>query len=210
MIIYPLEGIGSIPGIYLTQEFGGNPEIYAQFGLKGHNGLDWAAPRGTPLLAVHDGTIQFLTENTDYGTGYGKDVRLYFNEDGFTYDCIYAHLDRYEGQPREVKEGEIIGYTDNTGFSTGDHLHFGMRKLLNGAVVDYNNGYFGYFDPTPFFRKEQMARRFYIKDGAKIGAFISDGFGCPGGFAKDAEALEQLKSAFEFKGDEPTLELPPS
>ena len=205
----PLDGIGTTPGIYLTQFFGGNEAVYSQFGLKGHNGLDWGCPRGTPVLAVHDGEIQFLIENTNYGTGYGKNVRLYFEEDGFVYDCVYGHLDRYEGEPRKVQQGEIIGYTDNTGFSTGDHLHFGMRKLLNGVIVDYNNGYFGYFDPTPFFRKENMAKRFYIKDGEKIGAFVADGFALGGAFAKDSGALESLKSALEFKGDEPTLELPP-
>lgn len=59
-------------------------------------------------------------------------------------------------------------------------------------------------------RKEKMPTRFFIKDGAKIGAFVADGFALGGAFAKDAGALESLKSALEFKGDEPTLELPPS
>lgn len=205
-LFYPLKGIGTIPGIYLTQKFGQNLNDYTKFGLKGHNGLDWGAPLETPVLAAHDGQLYTKPQDPD---GYGIYVRVKWNEDGFTYDTVYGHFLRIEGEDRQVKAGDVIGYVNSTGFSTGNHLHFGIRKLLNGSVVDYGNGYLGYFDPEPFFRKETIARRFYIKDGAKIGAFIADGFALGGGFAKDAGALEQLKQAFEFKGDEPILELPP-
>lgn len=151
----PLKGIGTVPGIYLTQHFGEHLNDYSQFGMKGHNGVDWAAPLMTPIYAVHDGIIQFLTEETNYGTGYGKNIRMYFDEDGVTWDCIYGHLDHYEGLPRQVKQGDLIGYVDSTGFSTGNHLHFGIRKIINGAVVDYNNGYFGYIDPEPYFNMNE-------------------------------------------------------
>lgn len=156
----PLKGIGTVPGIYLTQHFGEHLNDYSQFGMKGHNGVDWAAPLMTPIYAVHDGIIQFLTEETNYGTGYGKNIRMYFDEDGVTWDCIYGHLDHYEGLPRQVKQGDLIGYVDSTGFSTGNHLHFGIRKIINGAVVDYNNGYFGYIDPEPFF--EPMTNTIFV------------------------------------------------
>ncbi len=204
------QGMCTKSGMNYVQGFGEHLLDYSQFGLKGHNGLDWAAPLGTPLLAVHDGEIQFLTEGTDYGSGYGKNLRLYFDEEDYTWDCIYGHLQGYQGNPRKVKAGEVIGYVDSTGFSTGNHLHFGIRKIKNGIIENYNNGYFGYIDPMPFFRKESMVRRFYIKDGAKIGVFIADGFALGGAFAKDADAKKQLETALEFTGNEPLLELPVS
>lgn len=186
-LIYPLQKIGITPGIYLTQVFGANPSMYAQFGLKGHNGVDWGCPTGTPVYAVHDGIISFDTETTNYGTGYGKDLWLHFAEDGVVYECVYAHLNSYEGMPRQVKAGDVIAYSNNTGYSTGPHLHFGIRKLLNGSVVDYNNGYFGYIDPLPFFGKEIIMKltigsdntTYYLEgDKGKIG------FADPASFAK--------------------------
>lgn len=157
------QGMGTKPGFNYVQGFGEHLLDYSQFGLKGHNGLDWAAPLGTPLLAVHDGNIQFLTENVDYGSGYGKNLRLYFDEEGYIWDCIYGHLQGYEGMPRDVKKGDVIGYVNSTGFSTGNHLHFGVRKIKNGVIEDYNNGYFGYIDPKPFFRKELMNQAKVVK-----------------------------------------------
>lgn len=159
---YPLKGYPGDPTIKLSQSFGGNKQIYQQFGMEGHNGLDYACLIGTPVLAVHDGRIEFYQETTNYGNGYGKNVRLYFEEDGFTWDCVYGHLDGYSGVNREVKAGEVIGYSGNTGFSTGPHLHFGIRKLKNGQVVDYNNGYLGYLDPMPIFRGRNKMEIFKI------------------------------------------------
>lgn len=170
-LLYPL--VMTTPGVAYSQGFGENPQIYKQFGMKGHNGIDWAAPKNTPIYAVHDGEIQFLTEATDYGTGYGKNIRLYFTLGEFTYDCIYGHLDHYEGLPRAVKVGDLIGYVDSTGFSTGHHLHFGIRKLLNGAILNYNNGYFGYFDPVPYLKGSMSNTLFVHKKGtSEYGFFL--------------------------------------
>lgn len=153
---YPLKGIGVVPGIFTTQNFGEHLRDYSQFGLVGHNGWDIAAPKGTLIYAVHDGNIEFYRDSTDYGTGYGKNVRLYFDDGDITWDCVYGHLDRYEGANRPVKRGDIIGYVDSSGYSTGHHLHFGIRKLKDGAVLDYDNGYLGYIDPRPYFREDKM------------------------------------------------------
>ncbi len=56
--------------------------------------------------------------------------------------------------------------------------------------------------------KDIMVNRFFIKQGDKIGVLVTEGFTFGGGFAKDMNALENLKQAFEFKGDEPTINLP--
>jgi murein DD-endopeptidase MepM/ murein hydrolase activator NlpD len=169
-LYYPLEGIGTKPGVYITQRFGQNLNDYSQFGMKGHNGIDIAAPLGTPIKAIHDGDIEFYTEAQNYGTGYGKNVRLYFKESGFTYEFVFGHLNAYEGVNRFVKRGDVIGYVGTTGFSTGPHLHLGGRKLLNGLVVEYNNGYFGYFDIEPLF-KESMSNSLLVKKGMEYGFY---------------------------------------
>lgn len=152
----PLKGIGTTPGIYITQTFGQSLVDYSQFGMKAHNGVDISCPIGTPIFAVHDGRIRFETEEKNFGTGYGKNVRLYFDEDGFTWDCIYAHLDRYEGEAREVKVGDVIGYSGNTGRSTGPHLHLGIRKWKDGIIFNYDNGFLGYEDPNLYLKGETM------------------------------------------------------
>lgn len=197
----PLEGIGTTPGIYLTQRFGEHPEIYGQFGMKGHNGNDYGAPLGTPIHAAHDGNVNYY----DDPNGYGLNARVFFDEDGFSWETVYGHMQKYEGTARSVKQGDVIGYVNSTGFSTGNHLHFGVRKLLNGSVVDYNNGYFGYLDPTPFF-KESM-KKFYIDDNGTISLVVIDGFAVGGGTAKTPQAKQELESAFEFTGTEPVFKV---
>lgn len=87
-----------------------------------HNGIDLRADIGTPVYAVADGTVKVAKDNP---TGYG----LYIVINHGTYGSLYAHLSQYHvfvGQ--EVNAGTIIGYTGNTGESTGPHLHFEIRE----------------------------------------------------------------------------------
>ena len=73
---------------------------------KMHKGVDFAAPRITPVFAAGDGTIEYAKRNG----GYGKFIRIRHNSD---YKTAYAHLDRYAKNIREgikVKQGDIIGY----------------------------------------------------------------------------------------------------
>jgi murein DD-endopeptidase MepM/ murein hydrolase activator NlpD len=118
-----------IPNRYpVTQVFGANPKAYKKFGLKGHNGIDWGVPTGTPVVASHDGTVIKAEEDN---SGYGVHVRL----EGTECLTIYGHFSRVtvrKGQ--QVKAGEIIGYSGNTGNSTGPHLHFEVR--IDGKAVD--------------------------------------------------------------------------
>ena len=127
---------------------------YASIGIPSglHTGWDLSCSTGTEVFAVMPGIIAF----TDGGSGYGRDIRIRNKELGL--EVVYAHLEGIVGaNQRFVEAGEPIATSDNTGFSTGDHLHFGVRRihwLASGAgpmVDDYDNGYFGYVDPTPFF-----------------------------------------------------------
>lgn len=104
--------------------------------IRFHNGIDLAAPVGTPIIATHDGIIKDASNNI-CGTG----VKIV----GDKYTTGFCHLDDYilfDGD--NVKAGELIGFTGNTGASTGAHLHFNIRE--NGNFIDPEN--FPYYSFT--------------------------------------------------------------
>ncbi|MBC7467376.1 MAG: M23 family metallopeptidase [Bdellovibrio sp.] len=89
-----------------------------------HKGIDLAAPRGTAVMASHDGTIIYTGKGFK---GYGKMIMIE-STDGWA--TLYGHLDKiivHEGA--KIKQGEVIGALGNTGRSSGPHLHFEIRKL---------------------------------------------------------------------------------
>ena len=93
-----------------------------------HLGTDFAARRGTPLLAVNSGTVIFSGRKG----GYGKVVKIKHRGG---YVSLYAHQSRIRVKKGEkVKKGQVIGYVGSTGRSTGPHLHFGLYK--NGRATD--------------------------------------------------------------------------
>lgn len=98
-------------------------------GLRYHLGADYRADTGTPVVAAASGRI---TETTaGWGSGFG--VSAYLTHSG-GWGTRYAHLSKLTvGVGDIVNQGEVIGYSGNTGFSTGPHLHFG--KYLNGREV---------------------------------------------------------------------------
>lgn len=87
-----------------------------------HSGVDLAAPYGTPIMASDTGKVIF---NGWYG-GYGKVVIV---DHGMNYSTLYAHLSRTSASRGDnVIKGETVGYEGQTGYSTGPHLHFEVRK----------------------------------------------------------------------------------
>ena len=93
-----------------------------------HEALDLRASENTPIRAVHNGTIH----NTYFNHQGGKQILI--NHDN-NYRSGYAHLNEIHVVPGQtVKKGDIIGLSGNTGFTTGAHLHFTMRK--NGQKID--------------------------------------------------------------------------
>jgi murein DD-endopeptidase MepM/ murein hydrolase activator NlpD len=96
---------------------------------KFHNGVDFAAPRGTPVRAVADGVVTFA----GWSGGAGKMVKI--KHDGF--ESGYAHLASITRDVRvgqRIEAGETIGGVGATGLATGNHLHFTIRK--KGRFVD--------------------------------------------------------------------------
>lgn len=95
-----------------------------------HKGVDFAARRGTPIVAAGNGVVSYVGRRGSYG----KYIRLKHNG---TYSTAYAHLSRYKtglANGQRVKQGEVIGYVGSTGKSTGAHLHF--EVLENGKRVN--------------------------------------------------------------------------
>lgn len=117
----------------VSQEFGEGKDFEWQLGY-GHLGIDYAVNEGTPVYAIADGTVLWSTWShlmpTDFANsnmfipgapGGGKTVLT--QNDG--YRAIYAHLsDIRVTNGQRVKRGDLLGYSGNTGNSTGPHLHF--------------------------------------------------------------------------------------
>lgn len=175
-----------IKPMFVNQPFGNVLPVYTSMGLAGHNGIDFAAKHGQPVYAAHDGIAYW--EN-DGASGMGV---VLCSEEIFDYNgtpakmkTLYWHLADpvkepklkspiYGNIPVKVKRGDLIGYADNTGVSTGDHLHFGLKPGYAGEPdalfikLEPNNGYAGAINPQPFFNGK------YAVDGTDIPILSKD------------------------------------
>jgi len=116
-----------IDGARLSSGFGKRKHPVLGY-TKMHKGLDFAAPRGTPIYAAGDGTIEYAGRNG----GYGNYVRIRHNAE---YSTAYAHMKKINTKKgRRVKQGQVIGYVGTTGRSTGPHLHYEI--LVNKRQVN--------------------------------------------------------------------------
>ena len=91
--------------------------------IRAHRGVDYAAPRGTPIRASGDGKVIFVGRKG----GYGRTVML---RHGSTYTTLYAHMNGYAKgvrSGRRVNQGQVIGYIGSSGLATGPHLHYEFR-----------------------------------------------------------------------------------
>ncbi|HVY72943.1 MAG TPA: peptidoglycan DD-metalloendopeptidase family protein [Candidatus Paceibacterota bacterium] len=130
----PQKGIFAWPldSITITQYFG-NTE-FAQSGAyngQGHNGVDFRASIGTPVKAVLTGTVQEINQGAVKNCQYGKWV-LVKHDNGLT--SLYAHLSSIAVTKGErVSTGEVLGYSGDTGYATGPHLH--LTVYVSSAVT---------------------------------------------------------------------------
>jgi len=98
--------------------------------VRPHTGVDYAAPKGTPVLSIGDGTVI----EKGYKGGGGNTVKIRHNS---VYTTAYLHLSRYGSGIKvgsHVSQGQVIGYVGSTGASTGPHLDFRVWK--NGTPID--------------------------------------------------------------------------
>jgi len=103
---------------------------------KFHGGMDFSAPRGTPVFATGDGIVE---KADGFTAGYGKHIRI---NHGYGYLTLYGHLNDYKvRRGQRVKRGDTIGFVGSTGRSTAPHLHYEVHK--NGQRINPINFYYG-------------------------------------------------------------------
>lgn len=149
----------------VTQVYGRgvNREYYSQFKvdgvpLEGHNGIDFATPVGSDIVAVADGRV---VEVANDSKGYGLYVKLVHTWG----ESLYAHLSQQMVElGTMVRRGQMIGKSGNTGKSTGPHLHFGLR------VNPYNrrDGMGGYADPALYLKETVLTPTIPVSDRAMV------------------------------------------
>lgn len=116
-IACPLAGPSAFGDTYGASRSGG----------RSHQGVDMIAPRGTPIVAVVGGSVQFKQNRL------GGNAVWLAGDNGNKY--YYAHLDSFEGSSRGVSQGEVIGYVGDTGNARGTpHLHFEIHPGGGGAI----------------------------------------------------------------------------
>lgn len=98
-------------------------------GIHGHNGIDIAAPQGTPILAAGSGTVTLVRGGNGWNGGYGNYVVITHQKGVQT---LYAHMNSITVQQGQtVSKGQQVGGMGSTGDSTGVHLHFEVRGAKN-------------------------------------------------------------------------------
>jgi hypothetical protein len=141
VLLRPLRG-----NFAVTQGFGENAAFYQahpEWKIRAHNGIDYGCPEGTPVYAAHDGQVGRIGFEDG---GYGNFVRVNTRWGR----VIDAHLDQYVvAMGQVIVAGDFIGYSGNTGCSTGPHLHHEIR--LDGME---NNGFNGAVDATAYETEE--------------------------------------------------------
>ena len=125
-----------INGARLSSPFGNRKHPILGF-TKHHNGTDFAAPTGTPIMASGNGTV---IKAGWCGNG-GNCVRIRHNS---SYTTGYGHMSKIATRTgRRVRQGQIIGYVGNTGMSTGPHLHYTVSyngKFINSQKLKLPSG----------------------------------------------------------------------
>jgi murein DD-endopeptidase MepM/ murein hydrolase activator NlpD len=116
-------------------------------GLRGHKGIDLAAPTGTPVYATADG----LVSKAEWFSSYGNFIAI---AHGAELETRFGHLSRMAvSAGQRVRKGDLIGYVGSTGRSTGPHLHYEVR--VAGMAVD----------PTPYMTETGGERAYALALG---------------------------------------------
>jgi hypothetical protein len=118
---------------------------FTEWGIVGHNGIDYGLPEGTEVVAVADGKVIQSGDNGDLG--------ISITIEHSWGQSLYAHLKETKvSQDQEVKAGDPIGLSGQTGSAFGEHLHFAIKP----NDPDINNGYLGFVDPSPYLSQSPL------------------------------------------------------
>jgi murein DD-endopeptidase MepM/ murein hydrolase activator NlpD len=146
--IIPMERYTRIGSFFSHQRLHPILKVY-----RPHNGVDFTAPVGTKVRAAGDGTVVDVNPVKGF-SGYGITITI---DHGYSYETFYAHLKRALVRPGEqVKRGQVIAESGNTGLSIAPHLHFEIRK--NGAHVDPINYLFTDITPQEYQQLIEMSK----------------------------------------------------
>lgn len=151
--------------IDINQPFGANYlSWYRQWGLRGHNGIDFTSRIGCSVYACHPGKVTVCGFDNDGG----REIRIWNEKE--RYLTIYYHLDEFlckEGDIIEV--GQMIAKSGNSGrWTTGPHLHLGMKFTDGeGNTINQGNGYLGCVNPGLYFKYTFDRQEFNNKDWDK-------------------------------------------
>lgn len=108
---------------YVSSQFNPNRRHPILNTIRAHNGVDYAAKRGTPIRATGEGVIQ----SVGWKSGYGRTIVI---RHGGEITTLYAHLDKYHpliAKGAKVSQGQTIGYVGDSGLATAPHLHYEFR-----------------------------------------------------------------------------------
>jgi hypothetical protein len=142
--IRPLEGI-------LLSGFGMRTHPVFKY-KRMHDGIDFRADIGTHLFATGDGVVKYASRNGNYGN-------LLIIDHGFGFETRYAHLSGYADGVRvgsEVKRGDIVAYSGNTGLTNGPHLHYEVYR--DGEAIDPLNYLFADVTPEEYLMYQEIAK----------------------------------------------------
>ena len=156
-----------VKNVQFNQKFGENAvPLYNKIGMVGHNGIDYQAVDGTPVYASHDGTVTYAGLDGSNGN-----LVVIMTDTPFEYGDGVAHFKTLYGHLKtgtfkvtagtKVTAGQEIAQADNTGASSGSHLHFGLKPVQQGEQdwewfnLEKNNGYNGAINPEPYLPEHQ-------------------------------------------------------
>ena len=131
-----------LDSVKITQYFGNtafataNPALYSG---NGHNGVDFRATIGTPVMASKEGLVAGIGDTDQFcsGVSYGKWVLIKHPDNLST---LYAHLSIIKvSAGQQVEPGQFIGYSGDTGYATGPHLHFGVFASEGVEIKSYKS-----------------------------------------------------------------------
>jgi murein DD-endopeptidase MepM/ murein hydrolase activator NlpD len=108
-----------------------------------HTGMDFTAPIGTEVYATGNGVVSKVEND---GRGYGNNIII---NHGYGYETLYGHMSKFNVRVgQKINRGDLIGYSGNSGSSTGPHVHYEVRK--NGTPVNPVNFYYNDLSPEEY------------------------------------------------------------
>lgn len=170
--------------------------VPTNYGEPHHLGVDWEADY-VPLYAPKDGRVLALLNGPQGG------LTIWFRPAGENIIIRWLHLSEFTCKMGDVKEGQQLAVTGNTGHSDLSHLHEDIWK--NKVTLNFADT----INPHDYYKENYMPKFFKINDHGKLGILILDGFTASGLLADDPDTYKNLLEAYPQITDQTaTIEIP--